>query len=207
MRSLIAVAAAVFTLAGNIALAYEQPDYNVISQTEDYEVRRYEPFVIAETTVRDDFDGAGSQAFGILAGYIFGKNDKEEKMAMTAPVISSVGENGTERPGDYEYAFVMEKKYTPASLPLPDDSRIEIRTVPERILAVRRYSGRWTEKNYRKHETRLLQALAADGVATRGEPMLARYNGPFTPWFLRRNEVMIEIEDKTLDASQAESSD
>jgi hypothetical protein len=88
----------------------------------------------------------------------------------------------------------MERKYDEDTLPGPRDPRIRIREQDGRVVAVRRYSGRWTEENYRKNETRLLEALSADGRKPSGEPILARYNSPFTPWFMRRNEVIVELE-------------
>ncbi len=110
-------------------------------------------------------------------------------MSMTAPVTSEASETG-----QYTYAFVMERKYDQETLPRPRDPRIRIREQDGRVVAVRRYSGRWTEENYRKNETRLFEALSADGRTPSGEPILARYNSPFTPWFMRRNEVIVELE-------------
>jgi hypothetical protein len=117
--------------------------------------------------------------------------DESVKMKMTAPVVSAPSED---QAGYYTYAFVMEDKYTLDTLPVPNDPRIRISVVPERVVAVHRYSGTWSESNYAKHERMLLDALAEDGVTTRGTPISARYNAPITPWFMRRNEVMIEID-------------
>jgi hypothetical protein len=88
----------------------------------------------------------------------------------------------------------MERKYTLDTLPRPLDERIRIREQPARVMAVRRYSGRWTEANYLENEAELMDALSADQRRAIDSPILARYNSPFTPWFLRRNEVMVEIE-------------
>ena len=188
-------------------MATEEPAYEVLLETRHYEVRRYEPYIVAEVDVEGDMSSAGNTAFRILANYIFGDNEPGVKMAMTAPVESRAKSRGEKmamtRPvlsdapetGEsvYTYAFVMEAKYTLNTLPAPRDSRIRIYEKPARTVAVRRYSGRWTEANYRKHEATLLQALATDRLATIGTPILARYNAPFTPWFMRRNEVQIEL--------------
>jgi len=91
-------------------------------------------------------------------------------------------------------AFVMERKFSLDELPEPIDSRIRLRRQPPRVMAVREYSGRWTPENFQEHTDSLLQALQRDGVSTMGPATLARYNSPFTPWFLRRNEVMIQIQ-------------
>ena len=128
-------------------MALEEPKFEVLTKTPDYEVRRYLPYLVAEVEVEGD--GADNQAFRMLASYIFGDNDKREKMNMTAPVESR---------GDDTliYAFVMEGRYTMATLPAPSDERVRLRERPSRIVAVRRFSGRWTDTNIEKHEQRLM---------------------------------------------------
>jgi hypothetical protein len=110
-------------------------------------------------------------------------------MSMTTPVTSTA--SATDQ---YTYAFVMERKYTLDTLPQPRDPRIRLEEQAGRVMAVRRYSGRWTEGNYRENEVKLVEALSADDRRPIGQPILARYNSPFTPWFMRRNEVMVQIE-------------
>jgi hypothetical protein len=195
-------------LIGSNAVAIEEPDFEVLHETTGYEVRRYAPYIVAEVNVKGEFGTAGNTAFRILAAYIFGENvpgDKMQmtapvesrtaaagiRMAMTAPVISSDAEGATDT---YTYGFVMERRYTMETLPEPKDPRIELRRQGPRIMAVRKYSGRWTEGKYKKNESILLSSLKADGLESRGEPIFARYNSPFTPSFLRRNEVMVEID-------------
>ena len=190
-------------LSGNAAMAIEEPAYEVLLETKYYEVRRYQPYIVAEVDVDDDFKRAGNSAFRVLAGYIFGDNEPQQKMAMTAPVESREGvrmnmtapvtsQAGTSG-GTYTYAFVMERKYTMDTLPKPTNADIRLVRRPERVMAVHRYSGTWSEERYREHEKILLDALAVDRVKTTGSPVFARYNAPFTPWFLRRNEIMVEI--------------
>jgi hypothetical protein len=201
-------------LTGSIAMAYEQPEYRVVRQAEEYEIRVYEPYLVAEVDVAGDFDDAGNQAFRLLADYIFGANRAQEKMSMTAPVESRPSDRGGDQGADegermnmtapvssaskdantYTYAFVMERKYTKETLPEPVNPAIRIRELPARTMAVRRFSGFWSESNYDRNEKALLEAVAADGLRAVGEPVFARYNAPFMPWFLRRNEVMVEIE-------------
>ena len=209
MSVALVLSLAALTLTGANAMAIEEPRYEVLASTDDYEVRRYDSYIIAETDVEGSYKTSGNKAFRILAGYIFGDNQASEKMAMTAPVGSrpaddSVKMNMTapvasapsqDAADFYTYSFVMEIKYSLETLPVPNDPRVRLRVVPERTVAVHRYSGSWSETNYLKHERVLLDALADDGVSTRGAPVSARYNAPFTPWFMRRNEVMIEIED------------
>jgi len=188
------------------SMAIEEPEYKVVGHYADFELRLYAPYIVAEVDVRGNFDSAGSEAFRILAGYIFGDNAAAEKMAMTAPVEARATTEGekmamtapvtttaAEDSGEYTYAFVMERKYSLQSLPVPNDERIRIRQVPARTMAAHRYSGRWTEEEYLRHKDLLLTELRAQGIQTVGQPILARYNSPFSLPFLRRNEVLVEI--------------
>ena len=186
-------------------MGYEEPEYEVVEDHETYEVRRYAPYLVAETSVDGDFDTAGNIAFRRLFGYISGKNRRLERMEMTTPVASArevsekikmtvpVVSSGTDDSESYVYHFVMPSKYTLETLPEPEDELVVLREIPERFVAVRRYSGRWKESNYRDNETFLLDALQDAGMKVIGEPQFARYNSPFTPWFMRRNEVLIEV--------------
>ena len=178
-------------LAGAAAMAIEEPNYVVLATAGDVEFRQYDPYIVAEVTIGGE--SADNRAFRILASYIFGENTAGEKMAMTAPV---------ETRGE-EHAFVMERKYTMDTLPKPIDERIELREKPSRVVAVRKFSGRWSEQNFGKHRRALLEDLAALGVTAIGNPELARYNSPFTPWFLRRNEVMVPVDESTIDIDAA----
>ena len=175
------------TTGGN-AMALEEPTFRLLAEAEDYEVRQYEPYLVAEVDVSGQ--SADSQGFRTLAGYIFGDNASSEKMQMTAPVESRDAEENNA----ITYGFVMEQKYTRETLPSPNNERIRIREKPARIIAAHRFTGRWTEKNFSRHERVLLQALQADGIETAGDVELARYNGPFTLWFMRRNELIVPIE-------------
>lgn len=172
-----------------VAMAIEEPEYKVVAQYADFEVRLYAPYIVAEVDVQGDFENAGNEAFRILAGYIFGDNAASEKMSMTAPVAATTAAAADRT----TYAFVMERKHSLQSLPVPNDDSIRIRQLPEMTMAVNRYSGRWTEENYQQHAEALLASLDAHGLRTIGHPILARYNSPFSLPFMRRNEVMLEI--------------
>jgi hypothetical protein len=193
-------------------MAIEEPAFELVEETPEYELRRYEPQILAETEVPGPFDKAGNRAFGILADYIFGANRSSEKIAMTAPVSqrpATAEENDksiriemtapvTQRTkqgasGPYVLSFVMPARFKMETLPRPDDARVRLREQPGRLMAVRRYSGGWSEARYRVHEAQLLEALRADGLTPVGEPVYARYNSPFSLPFLRRNEVMVEV--------------
>ena len=182
----------IFILMVQPAMAIEEPEFEVLQSNDDYEVRMYAPHIVAEVDVEGDDGDPGRAAFRILAGYIFGDNEAETKMSMTAPVTSQAG--GESDRELYTYAFFMESEYTMETLPKPIDARIRLVEKPARVVAARRYSGSWSTSNYQKNESVLMAALANDGVVLSGEPYLARYNSPFTLWFMRRNELLVEIE-------------
>ncbi|MEM6638761.1 MAG: heme-binding protein [Pseudomonadota bacterium] len=204
MPDLFRRAAAVLAvlICGEAALAYEEPEYRVVATTDVFEVREYDSYIVAETRVTGNLRRSGSVAFRRLAGYIFGKNVQQQKMNMTAPVETRRADNEAtmmlaQPSGEqsFRYAFVMERQYNLDTLPTPVDDSVSLREVPGRTVAVRTFSGRWTDKNYQRHETELVNALRAAGYRLISAPMLARYDGPLTPWFMRRNEVMVEVEE------------
>lgn len=189
------------------AMATEEPSYEVIEEHSEYEIRRYEPYIVAEVTFYGPYDSVGGRAFRILADYIFGENISNTKMEMTAPVESETVAPGTKMEmtapvlsnavdgsdNRYRYAFVIERQYTMDTVPKPLDERIQLRRIDARTVAVHRFSGTWRESNFEQHKDILLDALQRDGIRTIGRPYFARYNAPFVPWFMRRNEVIIEI--------------
>lgn len=184
------------------AMAIEEPSYQVVQRLEGAEVRQYAPYVVAQVTVAGDASEAGNQAFRILAGYIFGKNKGERKLEMTAPVTQTATPvklemtapvTQTQSPGGYVVQFVLPKGVTLASAPEPLDARIQLREVPAARVAVIRYSGFWSQSNYDEHLRKLQDALRAAQLSWTGEPTLSRYDPPFTPWFLRRNEIWLTL--------------
>lgn len=184
-------------------MAIEKPKYTVIEQEEDFELRRYEPYIVAETMVEGDFSEVGSEGFRRLAGYIFGKNRKRESIDMTAPVnqepssetIAMTAPVGQEpHDGKWRITFTMPAEYTLESLPEPLDARVELKREPGRLIAAIRYSGTWSKDRYEEQEARLKSLVAERGLKAVGEPIFARYNPPFALWFLRRNEVLIPVE-------------
>ena len=175
-------------------MAYESPTYRVEERIGAIELRRYEPYLVAETLVRGPLEGAGSGGFRLLAGYIFGGNETADgdstKIAMTTPVTQ-------DRVGDeYRVRFMMPSHYTDDSLPTPKDPRVTISEVRPQRLAAIRYRGRWTRDGYEQHLQKLSDALELAGHTPVGEPIWARYDPPWTPWFLRRNEVLVGLDDQ-----------
>jgi len=167
---------------------YEQPDYSVVATGSIFEVRRYETYLAAETTVQGDFDSVGNNAFRRLAGFIFGRNSEGQKMNMTVPVTRE-----ETAPDTYRYRFVMEKAYSEENLPRPVDPSIGLVRIPAGYYAASRYRGRSNESQYRRVETALLQALRRDGIEKIGTAVNAVYDGPMTPPMLRRNEVLVPV--------------
>jgi hypothetical protein len=192
-------------LASSSAMAIEEPSFRVLERDGAFELREYAPHVVAETRVSAEFEAAGNAAFQRLFRYISGSNVAQQKIAMTAPVTQSRSEARGEKiamtapvtqvaAGDaFRVAFTLPASYTLEAAPTPLDKTIEIRAVPAQFVASWRYSGRWTESNYREHEARLRERIEKRGLTIAGEPILARYNPPFMPSFLRRNEVLIAV--------------
>ena len=191
------------TLTSPMSHAVEEPAYEVVRQIGDQvELRHYAGYVVAEVVLDTTAADAGNQAFPILAGYIFGKNKGQRKLEMTAPVTQSaepiklamtvpVTQNAVA--GGMRVQFVLPKSVSLATAPEPLDPRVRLREEPPVQRAAIRYSGTWSQANYDEHLGKLQAALAAAGIATEGQPVLARYNGPMTPWFMRRNEIWLSL--------------
>ena len=184
------------------AHATEEPGYQLVREIAGIEVRQYEGYTVAEVLVSGPAAEAGNQAFPILAGYIFGKNKGERKFAMTAPVTQvavptklemTAPVTQTVAPGGFLVQFVLPKGVTVASAPEPLDARVQLREVAPRRVAVIRYSGFWSDSNYNEHLAKLQAALRDAGLAWTGEAVYSRYNAPFTPWFMRRNEIWLHL--------------
>jgi hypothetical protein len=188
---------------GYFASNVEKMEYTVLESKKEYEVRLYSSHIIAQTTVKGTYKEALNEGFRIVAGYIFGGNTKKEsiamtapvlekkegseKIAMTAPVLASVeGESRT-------IAFGMPRSYTLDTLPTPTDPRVVIVSVPEKKMAVIRFSWLRTTGRVESKKQTLINALKKDGVTIVGEPQYAGYNGPGTPPWMTRNEVLVEI--------------
>jgi effector-binding domain-containing protein len=197
-----AVGAFIAILRGG-EMAYESPSYELVDRMDEVEVRQYAPYLVAETRVQGTLETAGNQGFRILAAYIFGNNQRKQRIAMTAPV-SQEGAEGSkiamtapvtqEGDGDeFVIRFMMPSELSLSTLPIPNDPRIEIREIPARRLAAIRYSGRWTKERYEVYLAKLRETLRRNGYESVGEPLWARYNPPFMPWFLRRNEILTEF--------------
>jgi hypothetical protein len=184
-------------------VAIEQPQYEVAAVDGDLEIRRYPGYIVAETFVTGDFESAGDEGFGRLFRYITGANRGRSEIGMTAPVGQRPG-SGQEismtapvaqrsEPSGHWVSFVMPAAFTLETLPVPTDPRVRLREVPAQQYAVLRYSGFWSESRYSKEESRLRAIMNERGLEASGFAQLARYNPPFTPPFMRRNEILIPV--------------
>jgi hypothetical protein len=162
--------------------------YEVVERLGGVEVRKYPSMVAAKV------DGYGDSGFNLLFSFISGQNKKKAKVAMTAPVVSEkIAMTAPVLSDAGSIAFVMPEGYTMETTPQPTDGRVKIVEFPPRYLAALRFSGRWTERVFQARSEELLGELQKAGIETKGEAFSMRYNAPFTPWFMRRNEVAVEV--------------
>ena len=186
----------------NQAEAIEEPRYTLVSKAESFEIRDYPAYLTAEVTLEGSADDTGNEGFRILFRYITGKNRAQQKIEMTAPVSQQAA--GIEIPmtapvtrqgGDRAYSlqFTMPAGWTLDTLPTPEDSRVRLREMPAARYAVIRFTGLWTDRNYEKHLAELRSAVDQVKLEVVGEPVYSRYDPPFMPFFLRRNEIWLPI--------------
>jgi hypothetical protein len=206
--SLALLASGCATSGGAVATNLETPAYQTLVEEGQFTLRRYEPYVVAQTLVaKESMDAASRTGFRRLAGYIFGGNRGRADIAMTAPVTA---EPAAERGGEkiamtapvgaqpaaegWRITFMMPGKYDLESLPVPNDERVTFALEPEQCRAVVTFSWLTTEERVKTHTDALLAWVKQRGLTTRGEPVIARYNDPFTlPW-RRTNELWLEVE-------------
>ena len=202
----ITFSVAVIIIGAMDAMAIEEAKYDVIKKDNKFEIRDYAPHILAETVVQGDIENAGNKAFKRLFRYISGDNRSRDKVAMTAPVsqqpmrekIKMTAPVGQRRVQEkWAVSFMMPASYTLETLPEPEDPNITLRQVPARRMATIRYSGFWSEKGYLRYKLKLESWIHEKGLTIVGDPIWARYNPPFTPWFLRRNEILIPVDTGT----------
>ena len=168
----------------------EQQAYTVIDKRADFEVREYPAAVVAQVEVLSSFDSAGTKAFRSLVSFIGGANSSGEKIAMTSPVIQEpTGDESVQA-----VSFVMPNGSAAESMPSPSNPKVKVTQEPAQWAVARGYSGRWTHNSYRRHLSELARAATDAGFTVNGSPRYARYDPPWTPWFLRRNEVILPVE-------------
>ena len=190
------------------SMAIEEPKNTVIETDDAFELRSYQPLIVAEVRVSGDMDSASNAGFKLIAGYIFGGNvskdvlkaggnDKismtapvsiqaqSEKIAMTAPVSMQ------QKNGQWLVHFVMPSQYTLETLPTPKDPRVMLRQIPAQNYAAITFSGFTGPIKVSQKTAQLMEWLKAKGIEPISEPEMARYNAPWSLPFMRRNEVMV----------------
>ena len=202
---------ALWSVWGFFGSRVEQADYTVVNKLNGYEIREYPAHLVAQTTVKGAYGESLNSGFSILAGYIFGGNTKQASISMTAPVVAQKGEVKkvsenismtapvvAKTAGDSQtISFGMPRSYTLETLPTPNDSRIEIVTIPAKQYAVMRFGWYRSDARIKSMQEKLLSLLARDGIATEGTVAYAGYNAPWTPPWLTRNEVLVELKADT----------
>lgn len=194
-------------LFSNVAMAIEEPKFTLLEKDQSFELRAYEPKLIAEVSVDGDLSEASRKGFKLIANYIFGNNTaqtgKSEKISMTAPVavkpssekIAMTAPVGLQSSNNgWRVYFVMPRQYTLQTLPKPNNLQVTIRQIPSQKFAVIRFSGLVGEEKMAEKAAELNQWIAQKKLKVLSEPELARYNPPWTLPFLRRNELMVEVE-------------
>ena len=175
-------------------MATEEPDYTVLSQEDDFELRRYDEQLVAQTWVTGDQKSASREGFKVLADYIFGNNTapsgESGKIAMTAPVSMQKAD------GQWRVQFTMPSHYTMQTLPKPNNPNVEIVEVPAQNYGVIKFSGLAGSQKVANKTEALQSWMQERNLTITGVPELARYNPPWTLPFMRRNEVMIAYQPK-----------
>ena len=185
------------------AMAIEKAKYQVIESDKNFELRQYAPHIVAETFVAGDFEAVGNVGFRRLYEYINGKNIKNQNIAMTAPVTQEAESEKIamtapvtqeKSQGQWRITFLMPAEYTMEALPRPLDGLVHLKEEPGYLMAVIQYSGTWSQKRFETNKALLQAAIARRGLKPVGQPVWARYDPPFMPWFLRRNEILIRVQ-------------
>ena len=193
----------IWSVWGFFSSRVENTEYSVIESKKGYEIRLYPAHIVAQTVVQGTYKEALNQGFRIVAGYIFGGNAKKESISMTSPVVekSSISESismtapvmASVEGESHTIAFGMPRSHTLETLPTPTDSRVHIVTIPEKKMAVIRFSWTRTDTRVQSKKQELLSTLKKDNISVVGKPQYAGYNAPWTPPWMTRNEVMVEI--------------
>jgi hypothetical protein len=177
---------ALLTGISTMANSIEEPPYDLLYEIDRVEIRRYEPSIQAVTTLEGS--SYTTQGFRRLADFIFGGNDTGQSISMTAPVQETLGQ------GRPEMAFTMPSEYSIETLPQPRDEQVRLVERPARTVAVIAFSGWATRGKVDRYTRKLTKLLSEENLAAVSSPSLNQYNPPWTPPFLRRNEISIEVQ-------------
>ena len=195
MRIILVFLVSIFYFWANISIALEETSYRVIAVNQIYEIREYDDRLAVQTSQKNGQNGA----FRKLFKYISGSNISSTKIDMTTPITQSIKIDMTTpvtqkfQNGEMIMNFFLPRKFQLKTAPQPLSEDLSIVVVKGGKYAVIKYSGRSTYKNFEKHSKLLLEALSADKIKTVDHPIKATFNGPLTPFFVRRNEAMVRI--------------
>jgi len=169
----------------------EKAPYNMVKKVGDIEIRKYPPTLLAVVKGYE-----GDSGFNLLFNYISGNNSSQKKIPMTAPVVTSekIPMTAPVITKDKYMAFVLPYTYNQETVPMPENNEVKIQKQQEKTYAVFRFSGKTNEKRVQKYFQKLLNIVKDNNITIKGSPILMRYNSPFAPGFIRRNEVAVEIE-------------
>lgn len=198
------LALSALVVTGAPAMAVEEPPHAVLAKDGKFELRRYAPMVVAEVTTTGPRGAAVNAGFRPLARYIFGGNTPGAKIAMTSPVTQSGAGKGEKiamtapvaqtRDGDaWRIRFIMPAGSTLATMPAPVDPSVKLLEEPGRTVATLRFSGLATDKDLARKTEELMAITRARRLEPVGAVTFAYYDPPWTPPFMRRNEVMVEV--------------
>jgi len=192
-----------WSIWGYFSSRVEQMNYVVSRRMRGYEIREYPSHIVAQAKIKGTYNEALSLGFRIVAGYIFGGNTKKENISMTVPVTTQkeISEKismtapvlATTQGDSHLISFGMPASYTLATLPVPNDPQVKIVSVPTKKFAALRFSSWRSEARNEVMQSKLLGYLERDGIMHSGSPIYAGYNPPWTPPWMIRNEIMLEI--------------
>lgn len=186
-------------------MAIETPKYKVLKKEKKYEIRQYDTYITASVEIEEkDYDKATSRGFGYIADYIFGNNTKKasivmaapvmqdskpvsEKISMTAPVVTTKENNV------FRISFVMPSKYSLKNLPQPNNNEVTLTEVPSFKAAVISFSGLVNKKTIDANTEELKTWIKVNKLKSKNLVQVARYNPPWTLWFLRKNEIIMQL--------------
>ena len=195
MRVNLVLLVSIFYLWANISIAYEETSYRILAANQIFEIREYDDRLAVQTSQ----ENGQNRAFRKLFKYISGSNISSTKIEMTIPVTQSIKIDMTTpvtqkfQDGKIIMRFFLPRKFQLETAPQPLSEDLSITVVKGGKYAVMKYSGRSTVKNFEKHSKLLLEALSINKITTLDDPIKATFNGPLTPFFVRRNEVMVRL--------------
>lgn len=169
-------------------MANEEPDYIVLKKESEIEIRQYKNFLTASIEMEGDRKEVIGKGFRSLFKYISGENKNKENISMTIPVMQKSSGNNK-----WNVSFVVPKKFDLKNVPQPDNANIQIKNnLNLKVIAIT-FSGLFSDGNIEENETKLRNYIKEKGIKIEEPAIYAGYNAPWTPWFLKRNEVMFKL--------------